>query len=267
MVVNVCRSFRTRGVFMRKEMAEIITFKQSDGEYTDATAWSDRSGSSAHPTDWINLLGVRVSAVNIPTAVTRIESAIATGQKGYICIRDVHGVVKCQKDPALKEIHSRAFLVTPDGMPLVWALKLSGHQEADRVYGPDLMLALFDQGQRHNVRHFLYGTTPKILERLKSGLIAKFPDANVVGVYSPPFRDLTQEEEDNVESLINASTAAIVWVGLSTPKQEFWMARMRHRLTPSMLIGVGAAFDFHAGIKRQAPKFIQRSGFEWAFRL
>lgn len=219
------------------------------------------------PADWINVLGVRISAVDLPGAVARIERAIAEGRRDYVCIRDVHGVVRCRQDAALKAIHNRAFLVTPDGMPLVWALKWSGRRACGRVYGPDLMLALFDSGRRTGLRHFLYGATPDTLERLRAGLLHRFPDARIVGTHAPPFRALTASEEASVAEGINASGADVVWVGLSSPKQEYWMAQMRDRLAAGMLIGVGAAFDFHAGIKRQAPRFIQRSGFEWVFRL
>jgi N-acetylglucosaminyldiphosphoundecaprenol N-acetyl-beta-D-mannosaminyltransferase len=203
----------------------------------------------------------------LPGAVARIEEAIVAGYRGYVCIRDVHGIVKSQKNPKLREIHNAAFLVTPDGMPLVWALKYSGHKECDRVYGPDLMLALFDRGRRNGLRHFLYGATTETLDRLQDRLIGQYPGADIVGAYSPPFHDLSAREEADVTDLLNKSGADIVWVGLGSPKQEFWMAHMRDRLAAPMLIGVGAAFDFHAGVKRQAPRIIQRSGFEWAFRL
>jgi N-acetylglucosaminyldiphosphoundecaprenol N-acetyl-beta-D-mannosaminyltransferase len=216
---------------------------------------------------WTNVLGVRVSAVNLESATGLIQQAIEDGRREYVCVRDAHGVVRCQNDPKLRSIHNRAFLVTPDGMPLVWALKHAGHLESDRVYGPDLMLSVFDTGREKGVRHFFYGATTTTLDQLRDRLLAKFPDAQIVGSYSPPFRELTLQEEVEAADLINRSGADIVWVGLSSPKQELWMARMRDRLEPSMLIGVGAAVDFHAGLKRQAPKIIQRSGFEWAFRL
>jgi N-acetylglucosaminyldiphosphoundecaprenol N-acetyl-beta-D-mannosaminyltransferase len=216
---------------------------------------------------WTNVLGVRVSAVNLESATGLIQQAIEDGSKGYVCVRDAHGVVRCQSDAKLRSIHNRAFLVTPDGMPLVWALKRAGHVESDRVYGPDLMLAVFDAGRQRGVRHFFYGATAPTLDLLQKRLLEKFPEAQIAGSYAPPFRDLSLQEEADVADLINRSAADIVWVGLSSPKQELWMARMRDRLTPSMLIGVGAAVDFHAGLKRQAPKIIQRSGFEWAFRL
>ncbi|MGO4199440.1 WecB/TagA/CpsF family glycosyltransferase [Rhizobium sp. YAF28] len=216
---------------------------------------------------WTNVLGVRVSAVNLKSATGLIEKAIEDGRREYVCVRDAHGVVRCQKDPELRSIHNRAFLVTPDGMPLVWALKHAGHVESDRVYGPDLMLSVFTAGSSKGVRHFLYGATAETLEQLQARLLAKFPQARIVGSYAPPFRQLSVQEETDIADRLNRSGADIIWVGLSTPKQELWMARMRDRLEAPMLIGVGAAFDFHAGLKRQAPRIIQRSGFEWVFRL
>jgi len=216
---------------------------------------------------WTNVLGVRISAVNLKSATGFIQKAIEDGRKEYVCVRDAHGIVRCQDDPELRSIHNRAFLVTPDGMPLVWALRKAGHAESGRVYGPDLMLSVFDAGSAKGLRHFLYGATAETLEQLQARLLAKFPQAQIVGSYAPPFRKLSTQEEADIADQLNRSGADIVWVGLSSPKQELWMAHMRDRLEASMLIGVGAAFDFHAGLKRQAPRFIQRSGFEWAFRL
>lgn len=217
--------------------------------------------------DWINLLGVRVSALDMPRAVARIRSAVETRARAYVCVTGVHGVIECQRDATLRAVHNAAYLVTPDGMPLVWALKLAGHRRSDRVYGPDLMLAVFEAGRAQGLRHFLYGSSQATLDRLRSRLLERFPGAEIVGTLSPPFRALEEREEDEIALAINATGADIVWVGLSTPKQELWMARMRDRLTPPVLIGVGAAFDFHAGVKRQAPRFVQRSGFEWLYRL
>ncbi|MFL5009270.1 WecB/TagA/CpsF family glycosyltransferase [Rhizobium sp.] len=217
--------------------------------------------------EWTNVLGVRVSAVNLKSATGFIQKAIEDGRREYVCVRDAHGIVRCQDDPELRLIHNRAFLVTPDGMPLVWALKRAGHAESDRVYGPDLMLSVFDAGSSKGLCHFLYGATAETLEQLQARLLAKFPQARIVGSYAPPFRKLSTQEETDIADRLNRSGADVIWVGLSSPKQELWMARMRDSLDASMLIGVGAAFDFHAGLKRQAPRFIQRSGFEWAFRL
>ncbi|MCX5480722.1 WecB/TagA/CpsF family glycosyltransferase [Kaistia geumhonensis] len=214
-----------------------------------------------------NILGVRIAAVNLESATARILSAIDQRTPGYVCVRDAHGLVRCQDDDDLRAIHNRAFMVTPDGMPLVWLARRDGHGSAGRVYGPDLMLSVFAAGEGRGVRHYFYGATPATIEALTARLIARFPRAQIAGTFSPPFRSLTPEEEFDVANRINGSGADIVWVGLSTPKQEQWMGRMRDRLDAPQLIGVGAAFDFHAGSKRQAPRFIQRSGFEWAFRL
>jgi N-acetylglucosaminyldiphosphoundecaprenol N-acetyl-beta-D-mannosaminyltransferase len=215
----------------------------------------------------VNLLGVRVSAVNLGDAVARVLDAVASGVRGWICVRDAHGLVRCQNDAELRRAHNEAFLVTPDGMPLVWALRLSGRSAAGRVYGPDLMGALFEAGQARGLRHFLYGATPEVLDRLESRLLARCPQARIVGRHAPPFRPLTPDEEGVIALMIDGVGTDVVWVGLSTPKQELWMARMRDRLAAPMLIGVGAAFDFHAGLKPQAPRWLQRSGFEWLFRL
>lgn len=230
----------------------------------DDTIAARRCGSGPA---WTNVLGVRVSAVNLESATTRIEAAIAEGRKEYVCVRDAHGVIRCQKDAELRSAHNRAFIVTPDGMPLVWALKRAGHAESGRVYGPDLMLAVLQAGRARGLRHFLYGGTQGTLERLQVRLLEKFPDLRLAGSYAPPFREASAPEEAEVCERINRSGADVVWVGLGSPKQELWMARMRVRLEAPVLVGVGAAFDFHAGLKRQAPRIIQRSGFEWAFRL
>jgi N-acetylglucosaminyldiphosphoundecaprenol N-acetyl-beta-D-mannosaminyltransferase len=230
----------------------------------------DNRAAVASPTGgvgWTNVLGVRVSAVNLESAAGRIAAAVAEGRREYVCVRDAHGVIRCQKDAELRSAHNRAFMVTPDGMPLVWALKRTGHADSDRVYGPDLMLSVLDAGRASGLRHFLYGATDKTLARLQARLVEKFPDLCIAGAYAPPFRALSAAEEADIAARINRARADIVWVGIGSPKQELWMARMRARLDAPVLVGVGAAFDFHAGLKRQAPRMIQRSGFEWAFRL
>jgi N-acetylglucosaminyldiphosphoundecaprenol N-acetyl-beta-D-mannosaminyltransferase len=215
----------------------------------------------------INVLGVGVSAIDVKLAVAEIEHWIAEGKREYVCVTGMHGVVESQSAASLREIHNRAGLVTPDGMPMVWLLWWHGHREADRVCGAELMAAVFEQGGRRGWRHFLYGAKPETLSRLEANLRQRVPDAKIVGRLSPPFRELTPDERVRIVDEINASGADIVWVGLSTPKQERWMAANRSQLRASALIGVGAAFDFHAGTVRQAPRFIQRSGFEWLYRL
>jgi N-acetylglucosaminyldiphosphoundecaprenol N-acetyl-beta-D-mannosaminyltransferase len=215
----------------------------------------------------VNILGVGVSAINMASALALIERWIASRRRHYVCITGVHGVMESQRDPDVRRIHNAAGLVTPDGMPMVWLAWAAGHRGADRVYGPDLMLAVLERSVERGYRHFLYGASDETLARLEANLLARFPGLDIVGTHSPPFRPLTAEEDAAVVEIINAARPDVVWVGLSTPKQERWMAEHRDRLEAPVLVGVGAAFDFHAGVVRQAPRFIQRSGFEWLFRL
>lgn len=215
----------------------------------------------------VNVLGIGVSALNLDGAVRLVLRAVASRNRGYVCVSGVHGIIESRSDAELRQIHNRAMAVTPDGMPLVWALRRGGHPEAGRVYGPDLMRAAFRAGREAGLRHFLYGTTPDVLERLTARLTESYPGNRIVGTYSPPFRPLTPDEEAQAAAIINRSGADIVWVGLSTPKQERWMAGLRPTLEAPVLIGVGAAFDFIAGNKRAAPPALQRAGLEWAYRL
>jgi N-acetylglucosaminyldiphosphoundecaprenol N-acetyl-beta-D-mannosaminyltransferase len=214
-----------------------------------------------------NVLGIGVSPINMAVALTTIREWIEGRQRRYVCVTGVHGIMEGRRSAEIRAIHNAAGMVTPDGMPLVWLLKFAGHSHVDRVYGPDLMLAVFGTPSFSGCRHFFYGTTETTLERLAGRLKARFPHAQIVGSIAPPFRALTAEEDEAMVARLNAAEPDIVWVGLSTPKQERWMAGHRDRLKAPVLIGVGAAFDIHAGIVAQAPKVLQRSGFEWAFRL
>jgi N-acetylglucosaminyldiphosphoundecaprenol N-acetyl-beta-D-mannosaminyltransferase len=217
--------------------------------------------------DRVNVLGVGISAINMRTAVSKIDDWVRRRERHYVCVRDVHGVMECQRDPEFRRIHNSAGLVTPDGMPLVWLLRRAGYRDVDRVYGPDLMLALFERYSNGTCRHFFYGSTDDVVGKLREKLQARFPGTSIVGSFSPPFRPLTPSEDNEAVRMINGSGADIVWVGLGTPKQERWMGEHRARLTAPVLISVGAAFAIHAGVLRQAPYFIQRSGFEWLYRL
>ncbi len=214
----------------------------------------------------VNVLGVGISAIDMGSTVALVRHWIDNHESRYVCVRDVHGVVACQRDDELRTIHNRADLVTPDGMPLVWLARRE-YPHVERVYGPDLMLELCRESIRPGWRHFFYGGAEGVPERLAEGLGRRFPGLQVADTLSPPFRPLTTAEDEEITKRIRESQAQIVWVGLSTPKQEYWMASHVNRLGPSILIGVGAAFDFHSGRKRQAPRWIQRSGFEWLFRL
>lgn len=215
----------------------------------------------------VNVLGVRVSAINMPMAIETLDNWIARREQHYVCVTNVYGVMESQRDTMLREIHNAAGLVTPDGMPLVWISRLQGQRHVSRVYGPDLMLAMCERSLERGYRHYLYGGMAGVPEKLAARLQSRFPGLIVAGMYSPPFRALSAEEDEQVTRLINQAAPDIVWVGLGTPKQERWMAAHVGKLTAPVLVGVGAAFDFHAGLKRQAPPVIQRCGLEWLFRL
>jgi N-acetylglucosaminyldiphosphoundecaprenol N-acetyl-beta-D-mannosaminyltransferase len=214
-----------------------------------------------------NVLGVGISAVNLDSAAQIINSWIASREKNYVCITGVHGVMESQTDERLRQIHNHAGMVTPDGMPMVWLNKLAGNNHVSRVYGPDLMLKVCGEGIAQGTRHYFYGGGEGVADLLATALKTRFPGLNVVGTFCPPFRKMIEVEDAGIVSAINATNADIVWVGLSTPKQEFWMSGHLGRIDAPVMIGVGAAFDFHAGLKRQAPPWMQKSGLEWFYRL
>lgn len=215
----------------------------------------------------VDVLGVTVSAVDLSTATTTIADWIEEGRRDYVCVTGVHGVIECQRDPALKAIHNAAGMVTPDGMPLVWCGRLAGATWMQRVYGPDLMLNVCRESQARGWRHFFYGAGEGVADELAANLRSRFPQIEIVGTHSPPFRELDDDEAKAAASMINSTRPDVVWVGLSTPKQERWMSRFRDMLDAPVLIGVGAAFDMHAGRVAQAPRWMQKSGLEWLFRL
>jgi N-acetylglucosaminyldiphosphoundecaprenol N-acetyl-beta-D-mannosaminyltransferase len=214
-----------------------------------------------------NVLGVGISAISMADALAAMERWIAERTPNYVCITGVHGVMESQSDPELKAIHNRAGMVTPDGMPLVWLAHLNAKAKVERVYGPDLFLEVADLSLRHGYRHFYYGGGDGVADLLATRMRQRFLGLQIVGTHTPPFRPLSDEEDVAIVDRINGAAPDIVWVGLSTPKQERWMAAHVGRLDAPVLVGVGAAFDFHAGLKRQAPRMLQRAGLEWAFRL
>jgi N-acetylglucosaminyldiphosphoundecaprenol N-acetyl-beta-D-mannosaminyltransferase len=215
----------------------------------------------------INVLGVGISAINLQQAIDEIEGWIRSGAQRYVNVCTVQTVMECQRAPALRTIVNRSGLSTPDGMPLVWLSHWHGHQSAGRVYGPDLMLALCDRSAATGHRHFFYGGSPGVAPLLVQRLTHRFPGLRVTGHHSPPFRPADAPEDPAVLDAINAAQPDIVWVGLGTPKQDYWIARHRAQLNAPVLIAIGAAFDFHAGLLRQAPGWMQRRGMEWLFRL
>ena len=217
--------------------------------------------------DRANVLGVGISAINLDLALAAVARALEDQTKGYVCVTGVHGVSEAQEDPAFRAILNRSFLTTPDGMPTVWMGRWQGFRQMRRVYGPDLMLRVCEFTQTRGYTHFLYGGAPGVAEALKSRLEERFRGLKIVGTYTPPFRPLNPAEEQQLQRLVGELKPDIFWVGLSTPKQEKFMAQYWQALEATLFFGVGAAFDFHAGRTRQAPRWMQRSGLEWLFRL
>ena len=217
--------------------------------------------------DQANVLGVRIHAIDITRAADRIERALANCEKGYVCVTDVNGVMEAQNDPAFKAILNRALLTVPDGMPTVWVGKLQGFRRMKRVFGPDLMVEVCLRSVQKGYTHFLYGGAPGVAEQLKTTLISRFSGINVVGTYTPPFRPLTPAELGQLKNTIHALKPDLFWVGLSTPKQERFMAGHLHDLSTRVMIGVGAAFDFHTGRLRDAPDWVKNLGLQWLHRL
>lgn len=214
-----------------------------------------------------NVLGIGVSAVNMKEALLRTEHRLRDRQRGYICLTGVHGIMEAQRDPALREIHNRSFLCLPDGMPTVWVGRLQGHSLMGRVYGPDFMWQMCRRSARSGYRIFLYGGNDGVVEMLQQRLEQKIPGIRICGTYTPPFRPLTPAEEDEIIANINSAKPDIIWVGLSTPKQERFMARMIDRLDTCLMAGVGAAFDVHAGLLADAPAWMKCCGLQWLHRL
>jgi N-acetylglucosaminyldiphosphoundecaprenol N-acetyl-beta-D-mannosaminyltransferase len=215
----------------------------------------------------VNTLGINVSAVDMAQAVTMVKRWIAAAERSYVCVTPAHAIMDAYQDPDLRRIFNASGMTTPDGMAIVWLLKLRGYRDVSRVYGPDLMREVCKAGLVLGFRHFLYGGAEGVATKLADKLRAQIPGLHIVGTRTPPFRDLTEEEDRSVVDLINTASPDIVWVGLSTPKQERWMAAHLGRVEAPVMIGVGAAFDFLSGRKPQAPVWMQRSGLEWLFRL
>ena len=214
-----------------------------------------------------DILGVQMSAVNMKDACEVVENLIQKKSKGYVCVSPVSTIMECFDNPKLKEIVNRADLVTPDGMPSVWIGKRRGFKEMSRVYGPDLMLAICQLSADKGYKSFLYGATDDVLEKLQVNLKKRFPKLNICGKFAPPFRALTSEEDRNIIQEINKANPDCLWVGLGSPKQDIWISQHRAQLNVPVMFAVGAAFDFIAGSKPQAPKWMQQAGLEWLFRL
>ena len=212
----------------------------------------------------VNILGVGVSAIDMSQALDQIDAWIRSGSREYVCVCPVHSIMECRRSAEVRRVFNGAGMVTPDGMPVVWVARSSGHPHVSRVYGPDLMLA---ELQRLRHRHFLYGGGPGVAKQLAVTMRERFRGLQVAGVMEPPFASLDELCTPEAAEVINRAGADIVWIGMSSPKQDLWMARMRPLLNAPVLIAVGAAFDFLSGTVPQAPLWMQRSGLEWVHRL
>jgi N-acetylglucosaminyldiphosphoundecaprenol N-acetyl-beta-D-mannosaminyltransferase len=215
-----------------------------------------------------HVLGIPLAVSDYDEVADWMEAVIAADARAYMTAAAVNLVMSAREDPTTLRAVLGATLAVPDGQPLVWALHALGHPRATRVYGPDLMLHFCARAARAGIPMYLFGgRTPEALELLERRLRERFPELAIVGGCSPPFRELSAQEEAEAIAAIDSSRAKVVWVGTGQPKQELWMARMRPRLAAPLLVGVGAAFDFHAGLVPQAPAWMQRNGLEWTYRL
>ena len=224
--------------------------------------------SALPPVQQEPVLGVPLAVTDYERTLDWIDAAVASGAREYLCVAAVHTVMESRDDAALRAAVGDAAFTVPDGQPLVWALRALGHEIDTRVYGPELMERACARAAHSGQRQYLYGgRSERALAQLAANLLDRHPTLQLAGGHSPPFRELSEAELDEVAARINAAGADVVGVGIGGPKQEKWMAARRERLDAPVLIGVGAAFDFHAGLIPQAPAWMQRRGLEWLFRL
>lgn len=218
--------------------------------------------------DRVNVLGVGVSAINMDMALSCIDGWIQRREPNYVIAVPAHCIVECLRDEKLRNIYNRAGMVTPDGRPIAWITRLMGFKHVEQVRGSDLMLKVCERSLARGYRHFLYGGwPPTVVEELACKLKDRFPGIQIVGAYAPPFRPLTPEEDRGVVEMINSVSPDVVWIGLGAAKEEFWAEAHVGKLVAPVLIGVGAAFDFHSGRKPHAPRWMIRLGLEWLFRI
>lgn len=211
------------------------------------------------------IVDCRISRTNMSRSISDTLERVRMGLGGYVCFSNVHSIVVSAMDPRLREIINSSFLTLPDGKPLSVIARLKGYSDVGQVPGPDFMPMLIQQSKC--LKHFFYGSTNTVLHALTSNLKQKFPHANIVGSYSPPFRNLSSSESNEIIALINNTKPDIIWVGLGAPKQEYWIAENWQQLRPAILMGVGAAFNFHANEKKRAPVWMRNLCLEWLYRL
>jgi len=214
-----------------------------------------------------NILDIRIEALDLPGALARIQDVLTSGRKGYVCMAGVHGIMEAQRNAAVRDAFTDSLMSLPDGTPTVWVGRLQGFPQMSRVTGPDLMLEVFRSRQFARHSHFFYGGKPGVARELALTLKNRFPWARIAGVYTPPFRDLNRKEELEFIGTIRRTKPSIIWVGISTPRQELFMQKYMPLLDTSLMFGVGAAFDFHTGRIRDCAEWIKRAGLQWLHRL
>lgn len=215
----------------------------------------------------VDVLGIHVSVTNPDHAVARIGEWIAGGGRECVCVSDVNALLQAREEPSLRAFYNGAGMVLPDGMPLVWAARSAGFPGIERVSGPDLLPRVLQESLVTGWRHYFLGGAEGVAQRLTDRMCERFPGVKIVGVECPPFRELTAAEKAEQVARVNKAQSDIVWIGLGAPKQERWMAEYRPLLEAPVLIGVGAAFNFHSGDVKRAPMVLQRAGLEWVYRL
>ena len=215
----------------------------------------------------VDILGVAVSAIDVNSAVDRLEAAATNKQAGYVTVTGVHGIMEAQDDRTFRAILNNALLVTPDGMPTVWIGWLNGYKDMNRVYGPELMLETCRRSVKSGHTHFIYGGNDGVAEHLAETLRARLPGVRILGTYTPPFRELNATELRDLGEQLERLRPDYFWVCLSTPKQERFMARHSGKLATTVMIGVGAACDILTGRVKDSPNCIKRAGLQWLHRL
>ncbi len=213
-----------------------------------------------------NILGVEIAAINMPWLIEYTKKNIRELSGNYLCVGNVHTTVTAYKDEAYRAVQNGAVMTIPDGGPLSSVGRKRGFKQMSRTTGPEYMDEIFKISEEHGYRHYFYGSTEETLEKLKAVLLEKYPNLQIAGAYSPPFRDLTEEEDNEIVANINAAEADFVWVGLGAPKQEIWMAEHKDKIH-GFMVGVGAGFDYHAGNIKRAPQWMQKHNLEWLYRL
>ena len=217
--------------------------------------------------DQVNVLGVGVHAVDLQRAALIMETQLRERKKGYVCLAGVHGIMEAQRSQQLRVIFAEASLVAPDGMPIVWMSHLQGFSATKRVFGPDFMTDVMSKPEFCNCVHFLCGGENGVADKLRDEMLRRFPWIKIAGTYSPPFRPMTNKEEEAFIATVRELQPDIIWVGLSTPKQERFMAYYLPFLDTTLMVGVGAAFLFHTGAIRDSPEWVKRAGMQWLHRF